>query len=371
MPWIRDGDVHKLMKMSLPYRNGRTVLWMGQRAHDNNELYDPLERALSSGRLDTRDLLDTGHTRPSCRTNQDFYFDWDPKPVPGAPHMGKSHNVVEHGDCLWTITLSNSSCPRTGRCGMPQYYRNGYPVDPSRASSALRNAQFEEESALQEHFAYDALNVEPRGGCRDSPGPASDTLYCSKTLDNTWVGYRWYKFVDQPGLVQQRLTQTQKNFMQARIETLHKMVPSSVSKWINGRNAEAEGMARMDPAAITEPPDGLKIGYVPIILYQGTEQPQNCHSHPPPAPVPPPPSPRPTPSPSPSGRCSNIPNWKNQDGDTCNTYNRYAYCTSTGAEGKGWNRAAWGRIENYHDRKGNTAADACCSCGGGNYGVVV
>jgi len=64
--------------------------------------------------------------------------------------------------------------------------------------------------------------------------------------------------------------------MQKRVETLHKMVSTPVSKWINNRKAEAEGMASVDPAAIATPPKGLEIGYVPIILYQGYKKPADC-----------------------------------------------------------------------------------------------
>ena len=37
-------------------------------------------------------------------------------------------------------------------------------------------------------------------------------VYCAKTLDHTWVGYRWYRFVDQPGLQQVGLSKTERSF---------------------------------------------------------------------------------------------------------------------------------------------------------------
>jgi len=73
-----------------------------------------------------------------------------------------------------------------------------------------------------------------------------------------------------------KLSESERGFMQKRVETLHKMVQTPVSKWINGRNADAEGMARMDSAAIASPPKGLEFGYVPIILYQGYKKPALC-----------------------------------------------------------------------------------------------
>jgi len=272
MPNYVDGNTHKLIKMSVPRREGRTVLWMGQRAHPDSELMDPLEKALSTGRLDPSQLLKDGTTRPSCRSHGDAKFG-------SVATWASYNNVVENGDCLCTLDVKNSSCPRNGNCDVPQYYSSGQHVDPSQASAALRKARFPTQP-FPTNDAYDALSQAPKGGCRDSPGPADSKLYCAKTIDDTWVGYRWYRFVDQPGLQQARLSNAERNFMQRRVETLHKMVPTPVSKWINGRNVEAEGLARMDPAAIATPPSGLEHGYVPIVLYQGYKKPAACHTGP-------------------------------------------------------------------------------------------
>jgi len=268
MPNYVDGDVHKLLKMSVPQKNGRTVLWMGQRAHEDSELMDPLEKALASGHLDASKLLSKGTTRPTCKGHGAAKFG-------NVASWATDTNVIEDGDCLWTLKVANSTCPHDGICDVPQYFKSGQPVNPSQASAALRNARFPTKP-FPTKSKYDALTVEPKGGCRDSPGPADSKLYCSKTLDDTWVGYRWYRFVDQPGLQQQRLSNTEKKFMQQRVESLHRMLPTPVSKWINGRNVEAEGLARVDPAAIATPPKGLEIGYVPIVLYQGYDKPSEC-----------------------------------------------------------------------------------------------
>lgn len=273
MPNYVDGDVHKLMNMALLQVNGRTVLWMGQRSHQDNELMDLLEEALSSGRLDTTMLLKDGANRPKCGGHGDASF--------GDVAAWATYNdVIEDGDCLWALKIKNSSCPDTGLCSLPQFYKDGSPVDPSQASAALRTSRFQMQE-ISTSFKYDALSEAPKGGCRDSPGPADGTLYCVQSVDDSWIGYRWYRFVDQPGLAQQKLSETQKKFMQGRVEALHRMTPSPVTKWINGRNAEAEGMARVDPAAIVAPPRGLEVGYVPIVLYQSLVKPQGCVDAPP------------------------------------------------------------------------------------------
>jgi len=263
-----DGDVTKILKMSMPQTNGRTVLWMGQRSHNDTDIQDPLEEALASGTLDTSKIMANGKAPTNCeKAERDISFG-------NAGTWGTAKNTLESGDCVWAVKVANESCPLNGKCMLPRYYENKKPVDASTASSALQKQRFPMKGPTTN--AYDALTNAPAGGCRDSPGPSDQALYCANTLDNTWVGYRWYKFVEQPAMQQLHLTSEEKDFMQERVTTLHKMVPTPVSKWINGRQAEVEGMAKTDAAAIATPPKGLEYGYVPIVLYQGYTKPSEC-----------------------------------------------------------------------------------------------
>lgn len=76
------------------------------------------------------------------------------------------------------------------------------------------------------------------------------------------------------------------------------------------------------------------------------------------------PGPSPAPSPSPHG-CTDMAGWMDQEGETCALFAYNNYCTADGREGSNWNRS-WGSLTDYYDRHGNTPADACCACGGGN-----
>ena len=143
---------------------------------------------------------------------------------------------------------------------------------------------------------FDVLTRAPKGGCRDSPGPASTKLFCVKSTSPSWVAFRWYRFVDQPGMQQLGLTATERAFVQGRVEALHRMMPTPKSRWLKAHNAAGEGLCAMDTAAIVAPPEGLEAGFVPIALYEGLDQPPNCDEvlTPPPLPPSPPPSPPPS-----------------------------------------------------------------------------
>jgi len=61
--------------------------------------------------------------------------------------------------------------------------------------------------------------------------------------------------------------------------------------------------------------------------------------------------------------CSDVPSWKDPDGDGCAEYANFKWCTSTGSFGVGWHEE-WGNFGGTP-----TAAKACCYCGGGAGGT--
>lgn len=207
--------------------------------------------------------------------------------------FGKHVRTVEDGTCTWAVEHLNKSCCGNMDCGMPQYIEANsmLPIKPEDAPAALQEAEFPETPKTG---PYDVLTHAPKGGCRDSPGPASPKLYCVKSTSPSWVGFKWYRFVDQPGMVQAKLTEEQKDYMQKRIETLHRNTGVKAG-WLKARQAAKEGLASIDAAAIVTPPAGMEVGYVPIVLYEGVDKPQGCDEEPPPAPLPPPPPPSPPP----------------------------------------------------------------------------
>jgi hypothetical protein len=87
--------------------------------------------------------------------------------------------------------------------------------------------------------------------------------------DGTVVTYYWYRFADQPALLNAGLTDAERERMQARAEKLHRA-------WTKGREylppPTVGKLADVDPALIVTPPKGLEAGYVPIATRQELEQ---------------------------------------------------------------------------------------------------
>jgi hypothetical protein len=100
--------------------------------------------------------------------------------------------------------------------------------------------------------------------CWKKPGPSAGPFE-AKLGDGSVVTYYWYRFADQPALLNADLTAAEREMLQKRVEMLHKnwtkerdyLPPPTVGK-----------LADLDPAVLVTPPKGLEIGYVPIVTRQ-------------------------------------------------------------------------------------------------------
>jgi hypothetical protein len=97
-----------------------------------------------------------------------------------------------------------------------------------------------------------------------SPGPVAGPF--ETTLgDGSTVTYAWYRFADQPAMLNADLSPSEREIVQRRVEMLHR-------EWTKDKTYLAPPttgtLASIDPALIVTPPAGLEIGYVPIALRQ-------------------------------------------------------------------------------------------------------
>ncbi len=100
--------------------------------------------------------------------------------------------------------------------------------------------------------------------CWKKPGPVAGPFEAHPG-DGSVVTYYWYRFADQPALLNADLTDKERESLQARVEKLHQ-------NWTKNRDYLAPPtigkLADIDPALIVTPPPGLEIGYVPIATRQ-------------------------------------------------------------------------------------------------------
>lgn len=160
---------------------------------------------------------------------------------------------------------------------LPEYYhlvkdeknKNGkwVPVSPEEvpAETGLDRVSFE-KPVEREPKAY--VTPDDAESCWKKPGPAAGPFKVT-IGDGSTVTYCWYRFADQPALLNADLTDQERETLQKRVEKLHRhwpkdrdyLAPPTVGK-----------LAHIDPALIVTPPKGMEVGYVPIATRQAIEE---------------------------------------------------------------------------------------------------
>lgn len=100
--------------------------------------------------------------------------------------------------------------------------------------------------------------------CWKKPGPVVGPFH-ARLGDGSVVTYYWYRFADQPAMLNADLTDQEREAMQARVVKLHQ-------NWKKDRDylppPKLGQLAELDPAVLVTPPLGLEAGYVPIVTRQ-------------------------------------------------------------------------------------------------------
>lgn len=160
-----------------------------------------------------------------------------------------------------------------GLVTLPEYYQLGTNVrnkpqwkvmHPTQAASDLTQYRFVTPSEPPQ---------EPRTTPDDpesawkKPGPKAGPFKV-KIGDGSTVTYYWYRFADQPAMLNADLTDAERDVVQQRVEKLHRA-------WTKDRDyltpPDVGTLASIDPALILTPPTGMEIGYVPIATRQELE----------------------------------------------------------------------------------------------------
>jgi hypothetical protein len=96
------------------------------------------------------------------------------------------------------------------------------------------------------------------------PGPVAGPFQ-ARLGDGTVVTYYWYRFADQPALLNADLTDAEREQMQAKVELLHRNWPKNGAYLAEPKTGK---LADIDPAQLVKPPKGFEYGYVPIAVKQ-------------------------------------------------------------------------------------------------------
>ncbi len=159
---------------------------------------------------------------------------------------------------------------------LPEYYRLEKDPKGKERWAVVRSKDVPTETGLSKVEFPQRRNATPEPyitpddaeSCWKKPGPAAGPFE-AKLGDGSVVTYYWYRFADQPALLNADLTADERESLQKRVEMLHK-------KWTKEREylppPTVGKLADLDPALIVIPPKGMEIGYVPIVTRQGVKR---------------------------------------------------------------------------------------------------
>lgn len=159
---------------------------------------------------------------------------------------------------------------------LPEYFRLGKDDKQKPVWSPVPASEVPVETGLADVRFNRKRNGPPQtyetpsdvDSCWKKPGPAAGPLE-AKLGDGSVVTYYWYRFADQPALLNADMTDAEREALQKRVELLHKHWTRDREYLAPPANGE---LADLDPAVIVTPPKGLEIGYVPIVTRQAPKE---------------------------------------------------------------------------------------------------
>ena len=155
---------------------------------------------------------------------------------------------------------------------LPEYFRLGTSDGKKPVWSPVPASEVPAETGLADVRFDRTRNGPPKTyetpadpeSCWQKPGPKAGPFQ-ARPGDGSVVTYSWYRFADQPALLNADMTAAEREDIQRRVELLHR-------HWTKDRTYLAPpasgSLADLDPALVVTPPPGLEIGYVPIVTRQ-------------------------------------------------------------------------------------------------------
>jgi hypothetical protein len=279
----KGGNLYSRVATTLFPRNpdGRSVLVHQVTSYKKSALWDAVkawfagdDTRLSGTIIDARESK-VHHINDGGDSNWSIY-----KLVDGAEEVPVDWESFMHPKAYdsstfgyqWNEHLTSQKKTEHGTLvALPEYYRLVYKEGKKAKWEPIKPEDVPAETGLAE------VDFSPRGdtskpyvtpddpeSCWKKPGPVAGP-FKAYPGDGSVVTYYWYRFADQPAMLNADLTDKEREEVQKRVEKIHK-------NWKMDQEylpaPKAGKLAAIDPALIVTPPKGFEIGYVPIATRQ-------------------------------------------------------------------------------------------------------
>lgn len=263
VPCFDAADAHGAVYSKLPAlrfpvdAQGRAYLVQDVTYYDRTALADAFRAWRGGGPALSGQFNTRGAWKPKLTAHTTRY-DQAGKPLTGVERVFDTR--VFEGN-VWGLQWFGDALGPSGQ--FPQYAR-----DRGDQRIVVAPADVPPETGLErQQFGQaraGAPYTSPAAGAWSHPGPASKAF--TVTLrDGSMVTYAWYRFVDQPSCAQYRWSEAKRAALQAFVEKLHAHWPIDRDYMPPPTRGK---LVALDPALLVTPPEGLEVGYVPIVTRQ-------------------------------------------------------------------------------------------------------
>ena len=256
---MRKGDVYsKLPKLQFPVDDqGRAFLVQDVTYYSKTALSDAFKSWRNGGPACSGRFDEKGVWKPRLKTRPTRYTQAG-KQITGVERVFE--NKVFEGNIWGLQWLADAPSPK----GLfPQYCKH---VAEERVVVAPTEVPADTGLLAQEFKLAKSgpPYTSPTTGAWTQPGPKSGP-FTVKLVDGSVVTYSWYRFVDQPSFQQYNWGEEKRSKLQAFVEQLHAHWPIDRDYMPPPTRGK---LVALDPALLVTPPDGLEVGYVPIVTGQ-------------------------------------------------------------------------------------------------------
>jgi hypothetical protein len=287
IPWAqaKDKNGNLYARMAPTYipagTDNRNVVLHQVTAYNKIALWDKVKKWFDGGEIaDTRIEKDGSHKHSFDNTRGIEWGQWEPKVDRNSrkPIIASDFVQPDIPDPYSLAYKATSDLvTKTNMNGveyviLPEYYRF-YPDQGERGSwVAIAPDNLPTETKLNEYAFPEPEEDAPEPyitpdspeSCWKKPGPVAGP-FKADLGDGSVVTYYWYRFSDQPSMLNADLSDEERADIQLKVEKMHK-------EWTKDKEyldpPAAGELAELDTALIVTPPDGLEIGYVPIVTDQ-------------------------------------------------------------------------------------------------------
>lgn len=257
---------------------GNTVVMHRATVYNQDALWNDVKRWFEGGAAASGVINPQGAAVQKLNDGGAGWKLWPPKkgeePVPLA---WKTFASPYTPDALtfgyrWSEQLARTNTLGGSVVKLPEYFQlttnasqkpEWTPVSPKAvpAETKLAGLRFDRPSeASPEPYT----TPEEPDSCWKKPGPVAGPFQ-ARLGDGSVVTYYWYRFADQPALLNAGLTDDEREQLQKRVEKIHRA-------WPKDRDYLAPPtvgtLCELDPALLVTPPKGMEFGYVPIATRQ-------------------------------------------------------------------------------------------------------